>query len=143
MVVSKKHYIKPLKPTLREKKRYVVFRVMAERKLGIPAVKNAIYQAFASLWGDITLARAGFSLLPETWDPVAQQGVFKVGHTAVDQAKAALCFVTHIEKQAAMVYTRGVSGTLRAAREKYYSQHYSKKEHSTKKIQPTTKEGDR
>lgn len=83
-------------PTLREKKRYVVYE---------PADDSAVQRAFTELFGIRGAAHAGLIAVERSED----RAIMRVSHEAVDRLKAALAWSG---KRSVTV-----SGTLRKARE--------------------------
>ncbi len=84
-------------PTLREKKRYVVYA---------PADDLAVTEAFAELFGIHGAAKAG--IMPVEWRK--DKSILRVSHTSVDRLKAAIAWCGK--------HSVIVSGTLRKARER-------------------------
>ncbi len=111
--------MKALLPSLREKKRYLAFEVIADAKLKESSVRQALWNASLSYQGIKGTAQAGLVMIPEQWNQEQQRGLVKVGHKSVDAMKAAMLFITHVEHQPVIVKSRGVSGVLRKAVKRY------------------------
>ena len=111
--------MKPLPPSLREKNRYVVYRVRSEEKLGYEEARHAIYDASLRFMGELSMAASGFMMMPE-WK--GQQGVIKVNHQYLDAVKASLLFIQEIRGKRVNVESVGVSGILRKAKMKFMHQ---------------------
>ena len=112
--------LKPILPSLREKKRYLVFEVISKEKIGeINAVSNAISNASLQFMGYVEAAKAGTIMLDNKWDANSQRGIIKVGHRHVDMLKASLAFVRSIESNEAICRSLGVSGILKKAENNY------------------------
>lgn len=111
--------MKALLPSLREKKRYLAFEVLSDKKLKESSVRQAVWNASLSYHGVKGTAQAGLVMVPEQWNEAQQRGLVKVNHKQVDAMKAAMLFITHIEHQPAIVKSRGVSGVLRKAVNRY------------------------
>jgi len=108
--------MKPLLPSLREKKRYLVFEVISQKKLNrMPA--EAIKQAMLNLTGELGLAGAGMIFL-DKWNTNMQRGLVRINHKYVDKLRASLCFIDKIEDKEVIFKSVGVSGMLKKA-EKY------------------------
>lgn len=108
--------MKPLLPSLREKKRYVVFEVIAkEDTINFP--EKEIKQAFLQLFGEVGLGEAGLIFLHNKYKN--NKGIVKVNYKNVDKLKASFCMITKINNQKATIKSVGVSGTLKKAQEKY------------------------
>ena len=108
---------KPLRPTLREKNRFVAFEVLSDPKFEKKAVSGTLWDSFLSLFGDLGGSEAGFWLIE--WKKERSWGLLKVRHTAVDRVKAAMAAVGSVDGSDAAFHVIGVSGTVKSAREKY------------------------
>lgn len=86
----------PFRPTLKERKRYVVYE---------PADDEAVTQAVTTLFGTRGAAKAG--ILPV--EQAGERSILRVAHTSVDELKAALA---HTGKRSV-----ATSGTLKQARQ--------------------------
>lgn len=107
--------IKPLLPTLREKKRYVAFEILSGKKSSFQEVSRALWNAFSSFLGELELAKAGIIMIANTFNVNMQSGVIRVNNNYVDHVKAALTFVKNVEQQPVVVKSLIVSGVLNKA----------------------------
>jgi len=109
-----------LKPSMREKKRYVVFEIIAPKKIrDYFAVHTAIMNSAQELLGQKGMANAGMMMLKDRFDPDVQKGVIRVGHKHVDDLRASLALVKGIEGQDVIVRSIGTSGILKKALTRY------------------------
>jgi len=106
-----------LPSSLREKKRYLAFRIDCEgdEPIDRKALQDEIYSATQALLGDAGSAEIGYRLM----DFDGRRGILRVGLATVEPARAALATVYAIRGQRAAIVVAGVSGTIRAATEKY------------------------
>ncbi len=112
--------LKPILPSLREKKRYLVFEVISKEKMtDIKPVSSAIYNNLLKLVGQLGAAKAGIMILNNKWNSNTQRGIIKVGHKHADTLKAALVFINKIDDHDAIFRSLGVSGILRKAENNY------------------------
>ncbi|MBI2653214.1 hypothetical protein HYX02_00230 [Candidatus Woesearchaeota archaeon] len=112
--------LKPILPSLREKKRYLVFEIISkERVEDAGAVSNAIWGCALKFLGQLGTAKAGIMVLNNKWNAKLQRGVIKVSHKHVDALKAALIFAGGIDNTEVIFKSVGVSGILRKAERKY------------------------
>jgi ribonuclease P/MRP protein subunit POP5 len=107
--------LKPLAPTLREKKRYVAIEVLTEGPAAFSDLSRALGEAFLGLFGEMGAAHAGIWLLPERYDAGRKQGIVRVSHAAADHLRAALTFITSVGGKPATVRSLGASGILAKA----------------------------
>jgi len=109
--------IKPLRPTMREKKRYLAFEILAEKAVPGQDAFKAIIKALQQFLGDYGMAGAGIIILKDKYKK--NKGLLRVNHRFVDHARAALAIITEIEKTSVVVRSIGTSGILKKAETKY------------------------
>jgi ribonuclease P/MRP protein subunit POP5 len=107
--------IKPLLPSLKEKKRYLVYEIISEKKMKDPS--REILIKVKGFLGVLDSAKAG--LMNIYYDKQKQRGVIKVGRKHVDKLKTSLLFVKNLDDEESIVKTIGVSGILKKAKNKY------------------------
>ncbi len=106
--------LKPLRPSLREKKRYVVFEALPKKRLSVAHIAKTINLSILQYIGTKGSARAGAIVLNEKYNQNTQRGIIKVAHDSVDDLKAALTLNEDITFQ-----VLGVSGILKKAEKKF------------------------
>ncbi len=107
--------IKAMAPSMREKKRYIAFEVVAEKQMPREAVAKELRETMNKLVGDLGMAKAGLIFLPD-WDN--NKGVLKVSHKHTDIAKAAMALVKQINGNSVIIRSIGISGILKKSRNK-------------------------
>jgi len=107
--------LKPILPSLREKNRYVVFKVNSNEKLGFGEVKKGVENGCFKLMGQLNMARAGLRVMDE-WEN--NKGVIKVSNKYLDEVHAGLLFIQGINGKKAGVESVYVSGVLNKAKER-------------------------
>ena len=110
-----------LLPSLREKKRYVVFEVLSKKSIPTKTALNAIQDAFLSFSGEHRAAIAGIYLPPNLYNEKKQQGIVRVNHTLVDLIRASFCCMKQIAAESAIVRSIAVSGSLKKAKQKIFA----------------------
>jgi ribonuclease P/MRP protein subunit POP5 len=111
-----KKKIKPLSPSLRERKRYLAFEVISEVPIGdSKAVYGAINQKALEFLGTLGCAEAGMIMLADRYNPEKQRGLIRVSHKSVDKLRATLALVETINGKKTIVRSVGVSGILNKA----------------------------
>ena len=109
-------------PSLRQKKRYIVFEVIAPAGASpLPAVSFAdvqkeVQQGLLSFLGEWGVAKAAPQLLPESWSAEKQRFIFRTNHNMADQVKSALILIKSIKKGPVILRSITTSGTLKKAR---------------------------
>ena len=112
--------LKPVLPSLREKKRYLVYEVVSDKKIkDFKNVNEAIICASLDFQGISGTARSGILNLENKWNSSLQRGILKTGHKSVDNVKASLNFIKEIEGNEAIVRSIGISGILKKAESKF------------------------
>jgi ribonuclease P/MRP protein subunit POP5 len=108
--------LKPILPTLREKKRYLAFEVVSKGKIKAHSdVSRAIWQGMLSFSGTKGAARAGIQVLPEKYNDKRQCGIVRVNHKNVDALKASIALVKEIDAVPVSIRSIGVSGSIKKA----------------------------
>jgi ribonuclease P/MRP protein subunit POP5 len=111
--------IKAVLPSLREKKRYLVFEILSKSKINPLKVQEAVFQGCQQYLGEMGMAKAGLLMLNDKYNKEKQRGIIKVNNKMLNNLKAALCFVKEIDNQKVIVKSVGVSGILKKAENKY------------------------
>lgn len=105
--------VKAIKPSMREKKRYIAFEVLAEKPASREQAVKEIRETMARFMGELGMAKAGVIFLPD-WEK--NKGVFRVNNKYVDEAKAALALVKQINTNSVIIKSVNVSGILKKTR---------------------------
>lgn len=112
--------LKPVLPSLREKKRYLAFEVISKEKVNdAKAVSNAVWHCALQFLGQLGAAKAGLISLDNKWDKERQRGILKVSHRHVDAIKAALALAGKVDDKEVIFRSLGVSGILKKAENRY------------------------
>jgi len=111
--------MKPILPSLKERKRYVVFEIISKSKIkAFSSVSKALKSRALSFAGEEGASGMGLQVLKEKYDGRLQRGIARVSASTTDQFKAALAMIEEMEDQPVLVRSLGVSGILAKA-EKY------------------------
>jgi len=112
--------LKPLLPSLKEKKRYLAFNVITKAKsLTYGAICDAINNSFKELYGEVGLADAGLIFVKDKFNKKTMTGIVRVNNKLVDKLKLSLSMIKKIDNTNVVVRSVGVSGVLKKAEEKY------------------------
>ncbi len=104
--------MKPLLPTLREKKRYIVFEIITESSLDSRTVKKEIVEKCTSFLGILDSAAAGIIMVEYN----RVMGILKVNNKYLNKIKMALALIKTIDGRRVIVNCIKVSGILKKAR---------------------------
>ena len=110
--------IKPLKPTLREKKRYIVYEIDTDDSLNMFEIQKDLLNQISKLLGVFHLAEAG--ILPIKVDDKTKRGIIKVNHKFVDRIKACFVMIKELNNKEIIIKSLGVSGILKKAINNYF-----------------------
>jgi RNase P/RNase MRP subunit POP5 len=109
--------LKPVMPSLRERKRYLTFEVISKQKISdASAVAKAITNSMLKFVGELGVSKAGLIVLSDSYKSTSQKGIVRVAHTSVDALKASLTFITSINGTPVTVRSVAVSGNINKAK---------------------------
>ena len=108
---------KSILPSLREKKRYIVYEVLSEGKISFNPVKESLKENFERFFGLVNLAGAGIVIFDD-WKK--QKGVIKVNNHYADFAKATFTRINKIGNEDVIVRSLKTSGILNKAKGEYF-----------------------
>lgn len=103
--------IKPILPSLREKKRYILFEVVSDKSIDAEAIKLAVKNKLKECLGVFGLMDAGILIVHNSF--TENKGVLRTNTKSVDKVKAALGLIDRIGKEDADVKVLKVSGILK------------------------------
>jgi ribonuclease P/MRP protein subunit POP5 len=111
-----------LRPTLRERRRYLAFQVVSKGPVPASDIASAIWHSILNFLGELGTAMADVWLVKSVYDEKNQIGLVRCGHTSVEQVRTALALVQRIGDRPVVIKTLGISGTIGAARKKYFGE---------------------
>ena len=85
--------MKPIKPSSKERKRYILFKLKSNTKVEKNDVQKLVIQAGLQFLGELGMARSGLQFLPKTWNKANMTGIIKTGHKFVNETKVALALI--------------------------------------------------
>ena len=103
-------------PSMREKKRYVVFRVISEQGMDYGVVRDALWNSMTHWIGEAGLARANIRIVRNLWNQKEQKGFVQVSPKYVDAVKVAMGLIHQIGDQRVIFQSIRVSGTIKSGR---------------------------
>ncbi len=109
--------MKPILPSLKEKKRYVVFEVLSDKKVSQKEIEEGVQSNVAKFLGELGIARSGFVLMNDTIK--GKKGIIRTNVKYQDEIKMALSLIKNIGKEKVIVNVTGVSGILKKAKGKF------------------------
>ncbi|MBT3814549.1 hypothetical protein HOG07_03850 [Candidatus Woesearchaeota archaeon] len=104
-----------LMPSLRQKKRYVVFEIVADKEFSVLEVELEVVRILKDFFGQLGLSKASPLFLKEKFSSGKQRFVVKVNNKHVDELKAALTLSKSIKSTPVIIKSIITSGTLKKA----------------------------
>ena len=108
--------LKPLLPSLKEKKRYVAFKVLSKTKQGYNPIKDAIKTSLKMYIGELGTSKAGLIFVDKLYDPETQAGVVRVSNKYQDHLKASFALIKNINKEPVIIKSIKSSGMINKIR---------------------------
>lgn len=113
---------KPLPPALRERRRYLAFQVLSESKINFNDLSTSIWHSILNLLGEKGASESEIWVSKTIYDEAKQIGLIRCSHTSVESIRAALALIDRIGDIRVIVKVLGVSGTIKAAQAKFFSE---------------------
>lgn len=115
-----KRKLKPILPSLRERKRYLAFEIVSKGKMdNLEAISDTIWESSLEFMGELGTAQAGIMFLKDKYNDKLKRGLIKVNNRHVNHLKSALMLVNNMNNQDAFIRSVGVSGILKKAEKRY------------------------
>ena len=106
-----------LLPSLRQKKRYLVFEVDSSQEFSLKEIKDAVQQALDLFLGQLGRAKSSPLFLSEKFNLQKQRFLMKVNHKYVDEIKSALILNKTIKNKPVLLKSIITAGTIKKANE--------------------------
>lgn len=97
-----------LMPSLRERKRYLVYEVISKGKLNKNSIIIEINKELNAFIGTLGMAKAGVIMLEQK----ENKGILRINHDMVDEIKVGLMMIKKIDNENVIVNSIYVSGML-------------------------------
>ena len=104
-------------PAIRQKIRYIVFKVHSDEKIPFFNIKNAIDNSIQDWMGESDTAKARIWIIRNLWDDKKQTGFIRCSSRFVDKVKTALGLVHQIGDSRVVVQTMRVTGTIKSGKD--------------------------
>ena len=100
-----------LLPSLKLRRRYVLFEIKADKEFSASEVQEAVDSGILLFLGQLGISRAQPMFLKERYQP--NRFTVKVNHTSVDDLKAAIILIKSIKNTPMLIRSLRTSGTLK------------------------------
>ncbi|MBD3361535.1 hypothetical protein GF358_01955 [Candidatus Woesearchaeota archaeon] len=108
--------IKPLLPSQREKKRYLVFEIISKKKIKkVSEIFRAISNSLLSFAGQKGAAQAGMIIMQDKYNKEEQKGIIKINNKMTETLKSALILIKEISGEPVAIKSIATSGILKKA----------------------------
>lgn len=108
-----------LPPSLRERKRYIAFKIISKEKIDFGNLVNRLWYSLLNLMGEYGTSKCNIWIVKDSWDEKRQIGLIKCNHKHVKHVRAALALIDRIGDTKVIIKSLGVSGTMKAAEKKF------------------------
>ena len=108
--------LKPILPSLKEKKRYLSVEIISPDKFSAEEVKKSVEKSCLEFLGTLDAGKAGILFLSDKFKN--NRGIVKTGHKYVDKVRSALALIKKIDNKEVIIQTKVVSGILKKEIEK-------------------------
>jgi ribonuclease P/MRP protein subunit POP5 len=109
--------MKRLPPTLRERKRYVAFKIFCDEPIAKDELTRTVWTRALSLLGEIQASSIGLWVID--FSEEVQEGFLVCRNEALWKIKAILAFIGDINGKRVHICVTGVSGTIKALKRKF------------------------
>ncbi|HHE36466.1 MAG TPA: hypothetical protein ENL16_01475 [Candidatus Woesearchaeota archaeon] len=103
-----KHKVNPLKPSMREKKRYVAYEIMSDKP--VRGGDKALIRRINELLGVFSTSKAG--VMSVKYNNARQRGVLRVDRKFVDHIRSCFVMIKHLNNEEVLIRTLRVSGMI-------------------------------
>lgn len=110
-VKQSKKSLKPIPPTLRGKKRYVLFQLVAEKQFSELEVKKELFAKFKQLFGDFGIAKQKLWFI--SFNSQGNFGILRCSLEETENVKAGLLFLQSVNEVQVIPRIVSVSGSLK------------------------------
>ena len=103
-------------PSLREKKRYIVYEILSKNKIFQKQVEREITKKTHDFLGIYGASEAGIQFLKD-WNQEKQRGIVRINNKKVDHIKTTMGLINQISEEKVSLNPIKVSGTLKKVRQ--------------------------
>ncbi len=110
--------LKILSPTLREKDRYISFKVISEKgeEFAYSDLESAIWNVTLDFLGEYGISKTSVWLLKDCWNQNKQQGILRCNHKSVQAVTATLGLIDRLGDNRVTFKILKISGSIKSIR---------------------------
>ncbi len=105
--------LKILSPTLREKDRYISFKVISEEPVAYSDLESCIWQTLLEFYGELGTSQMSVWLVRNLYNEEKQTGVIRCNNKSATKVIAGLGLVTRLGENRVIFKILKVSGTIK------------------------------
>lgn len=109
--------LKTLPPTLRDRKRYILFKIISEEKIDFLQFKEAFFNTVLNFFGEIGFSKISPKFLENLFNEQEYKGVLRVYYKHLPEAILCLGLISRIGESRVNVKIYKVSGTIKSLME--------------------------
>ena len=113
VIWMKRERPKILLPSLREKERYVKFKVISEEPIQYSDLESAIWNSFLDFYGELGVSELSLWIIKNLWEEKEQVGVIKCNNKSVEKVLAGLGLISRLGDSRIIFKILKVSGTIK------------------------------
>jgi len=113
--------LKILKPSLRERRRYIAFQVISERgeEFTYSDLESAIWNILLDFLGEYGVSKTSVWLMKDCWNQKKQIGILRCNHKSVQDIIATLGLIDRLGDNRITFKVLKVSGTIKIIKDKF------------------------
>jgi ribonuclease P/MRP protein subunit POP5 len=108
--------LKTLSPTLRERERYISFKVISEEPIVYSDLEAGMWQTLLDFYGELGVSQMSVWLVKNLYDSDKQVGVIRCNNKSVSKVIAGLGLITRLGESRVIFKILKVSGTIKGLR---------------------------
>ena len=105
--------LKTLSPSLREKGRYISFKLISEEPITYSDLESAIWSQLLEFYGELGVSQMSVRIVKNLYDAEEQSGVIKCNNKSVPKVIAGLGLITRLGESRVIFKVLKVSGTIK------------------------------
>lgn len=106
--------LKILSPTLRERERYISFRIIAEEPIFYSDLEASVWQTLLDFYGELGVSQMSVWLVKNLWGEKSQAGVIRCNNKSTSKVIAGLGLITRLGDSRIIFKIGKVSGTIKS-----------------------------
>ena len=111
--MKRQERLKILSPTLREKERYIRFKIISEEPVVYSDVEGSIWSTLLDFYGELGVSQMSVWLVRNLYDENSQTGVIRCNNKSVTKVIADLGLIMRLGESRIIFKMLKVSGTIR------------------------------